>query len=284
MSVKARREDSAHAGMMTNPPDADATIPERSVSRWRDVVWPREHGSWSLALEPLAFGLIVAPSPASALLALAVAAAFFARRPLRIALLEAEPARRTAARRALAVLTVVAMIAMAGALWLRGGAWIIWLAPAAVMGAVFLSYDLRSASREAVAELAGTGAFAFVPAAMGAMAGLSAANAGALAFVLAGRSAPTVLCIRACLREQKYGAGGAGPAIASAIGAVVIAALAAYHGVAPWAAVWLLGGLAIRAGWLLVFPRPTLRARTLGMFEAVYGLVFVVVAGWAWRG
>ena len=34
--------------------------------------WPKEHGSWSLALEPVALGLLVAPSPAG--LALATAA------------------------------------------------------------------------------------------------------------------------------------------------------------------------------------------------------------------
>jgi hypothetical protein len=51
----------------------------RPSALWRDLVMPREHGSWSLALEPLLFGLIAAPSLAGGGLALAVVAAFFGR-------------------------------------------------------------------------------------------------------------------------------------------------------------------------------------------------------------
>ena len=47
----------------------------------RALLLPREHGSWSLALEPLALGLIAAPSWPGAALALAALALFFARRP-----------------------------------------------------------------------------------------------------------------------------------------------------------------------------------------------------------
>lgn len=50
------------------------------------VFLPKEHGSWSLALEPLALGLLVAPSLAGGALAGAVLAGFFARRPLKAAL------------------------------------------------------------------------------------------------------------------------------------------------------------------------------------------------------
>ena len=47
---------------------------------WREAIkltLPNEHGSWSLALEPLALGLLVAPSAAGAALGLAAACGFF---------------------------------------------------------------------------------------------------------------------------------------------------------------------------------------------------------------
>lgn len=250
---------------------------------WREIVWPREHGSWSLALEPLVLGLIVAPSWGGALLAVAVAAAFFGRRPFRIAVLDVQPRRRAAARRVLAGCGFVGVSALAGAVALGGWSWTIWLGPAAAFGVVFGVFDLRNAGREVAAELAGAGAFAIIPAAMVAMAGWGVMAALSVALAMSGRSGPTVLCIRACLRQRKHGAGGGGTAFAAAVGAVVIVALLSRRALAPWAAVGLLGGLAFRAGWLLVFPRPVLRARALGMLEAIYGLLFVIIAGWAWK-
>ena len=64
------------------------TLTEEKFS-WRaaaQLTLPKEHGSWSLALEPVAFGLLVAPSAAGAALALAAVSGFFLRRPLKFAL------------------------------------------------------------------------------------------------------------------------------------------------------------------------------------------------------
>jgi hypothetical protein len=58
---------------------ASATLsfsPPAPMARWRDVILPKEHGSWSLALEPIALGLLVAPSWAGGSLAVAVLAGF----------------------------------------------------------------------------------------------------------------------------------------------------------------------------------------------------------------
>ena len=97
----------------------------RPFARWRDLVVPREHGSWSLALEPLVFGLIAAPSAAGGCLALAVLAAFFARRPLRLALGDASPARRTAARGPLVWLAMLAAAWFLAALVGGGLGWLV---------------------------------------------------------------------------------------------------------------------------------------------------------------
>ena len=53
-------------------------------------------------------------------------------------------------------------------------------------------------------------------------------------------------------------------------------------GFAPPAAGWLLAILAGRAVFLLVVPRPGLRARRLGMFEAGLGVAFVLTLAATW--
>lgn len=87
--------------------------PAASNTSFRSLVMPREHGSWSLALEPVALGLLVAPSRAGAWLALAAIAGFFTRRPLKLALtLPGTDARRPAAWRWVLVLSTVAITAL----------------------------------------------------------------------------------------------------------------------------------------------------------------------------
>ena len=244
---------------------------------------PREHGSWSLAFEPLALGLLVAPSAAGALLALAVAAAFFARRPLRIAWGDDSSERRAAARSALFVCAAIAAAFFIGAVAFVGPTWTQWLVPSAAAGAVFLAFDLRQGGREELAEIAGSAAFAFLPAAFAAAAGWSTPAALVLGFVMVGRAVPTVLYVRARLRGAKTGIARPGPALVAAalafIGGVLFAALR----LAPVTIAVLLGLLAVRSVVLLVFPRPALRARTLGLVESAIGACFVFCAAAAWR-
>ncbi len=254
-----------------------------SAAAWRDVVWPREQGSWSLALEPLAFGLIAAPSLAGVGLALAVVAAFFARRPLRVVGGKPRNERAAVARLALVACGGVAVLALGVAVLLRGVTWFPWLVPPALGGAVFLVFDVRNAGRETVAEVAGAAAFAAVPAALATLAGWSPPAAGALALVMLGRAVPTVLCVRAVLRPTKTGKPCRAPALVAtgvALGGG-IALVAA--GLAPRMVTLALAVLTGRTVALLVYPRPRLRARTLGLIEALLGLAFVIVVAVGWR-
>ena len=265
---------------MENSPAIDAP---GLVARWRELVWPREHGSWSLALEPLALGLLVAPSTAGGCLALAVLMAFFARRPLRTAVNDANAERRAAARGPLAVLALVATGFFLGAFALGGMAWLAWLLPVAAAGAVFLFFDLRAAGREGAAEVAGSAAFAFLPGVIATLAGWRAPEAAALALVMCGRSVPRVLAVRALLRAQKTGGRRVAPALVAAGVALVVGVALALAGLAPRTAVVLLALLAARAVALLAFPRRELRARTIGIIEAALGVLFIAFVAAAWR-
>lgn len=243
---------------------------------------PKEHGSWSLALEPLAFGLIAAPSAAGGWLALGVAAGFFARRPLRIAWRDSSQVRRGEARVALAGCALAGVMAVAIATALAGFGWMVWLVPAALAGALFLSFDLRNGGREEMAEIAGSTAFALLPAAIAVLAGAAPLSAIALALVMCGRAIPTVLCVRSTLRGAKTGVRRPVPALIAAVSALAVGLVLARSGLAPVTAVVALAVLALRAIALLVFPRPALRARTIGMIEAVLGVAFVLAVALAW--
>ncbi len=261
-----------------------SSAPSIPLPRWRELVWPKEHGSWSLALEPLAFGLLAAPSLGGAALAIGAVAAFFVRRPLRIALTDPRGERRAASRRAAVACGALALVGWFGALVAGGAGWWPWLLPSAVAGACFLFFDLQKAGREQHAEIAGAVTFAWIPAVLAALAGWPMASATALAVVMLARAVPTVLTVRATVRARKTGAVAPIFPVALALGAAVVVAMLAHAGLAPWTAAGLGALLAGRSIALLVFPRPALRASTIGMAEAGIGVVFVVATALAWRG
>ncbi len=67
----------AHVSTQSLP---QSVVPiRRGLARGRDVAWPREHGSWSFTLEPLALGVIAALSRAGACLAVPCLAVLGAR-------------------------------------------------------------------------------------------------------------------------------------------------------------------------------------------------------------
>lgn len=248
---------------------------------FRELVWPKEHGSWSLAFEPLILGLAVAPSIGGAWLAFAAATAFFVRRPLQRLMREQQPARRASASRALGLLSALAGAGVLLAIVTAGVDWLVYVIPSLVAGGLFLLYDMRGAGREGAAEIAGAAAFGALPAALAALGGLTFWDAFAVAAVMVGRSVPAVMVVRAFLRGQKTGVWNVWPAVSAAILVLVPVAWLVRAGHAPGVMLGLLALLAVRTV-LLAFSRPKLRARTLGMGEAVAGVIFVIVGALSW--
>ncbi|HVU34981.1 MAG TPA: YwiC-like family protein [Opitutaceae bacterium] len=254
-----------------------------AASPWSDLVLPKEHGSWSLALEPVALGMISAPSWAGLALSVATVAAFFTRRPLRIGVTEQRAARRLAARRAAVACGAVVLAGWCGALFGAGTGWWPWLLPSAAAGAFFLFFDLQQSGREQHAEIAGATAFAWLPAVFAALAGWPARSAAALGVIMLVRAVPTVLTVRAWLRGRKTGVRRPLLPLAAAVLAAIVGLELARSGLAPWIAAVLLVALALRSIALLLFSPATLRASTLGMIEAGVGAVFVIAVAFAWR-
>ena len=244
----------------------------------KSLLLPKEHGSWSLAFEPVALGLLAAPSAGGVALAGAVVAGFFTRRPLKLALTlpNADPRQPSARWLAFtgATLTLVALSVAAT----LGGWHALWpLLLAAPCSAAFLWFDLRNEMREAEAELAGSMAFALTPAAWATLAGWAPAPALALATLTLARSVPTVLIVRTYLRLGKgQPVALFTPLAAATVALLFILALGTRQLVPPAAVVpgvifWL------RGGWLVSAFRPAWTARRVGVMEAVLGTVQVGV-------
>ncbi|MFA5058428.1 MAG: YwiC-like family protein [Opitutaceae bacterium] len=246
------------------------------------LVLPKEHGSWSLALEPLTLGLLASPSTAGAALAVAVLAGFFLRRPVKLLLGGSADPRRPQALSALILLgtTAAASLALAAVLSSLGQLWP--LLPAVPAGAAFMWFDARGESREAAAELTGALALAMIPAAFATLAGWPPAPALALAAIMAGRSVPAVMTIRTYLRRQKGQAVSAGLALAASAAAVAGAMLLARADLAPRASTVVMAALLIRTGVLLGPVRPQLPASKVGVAESVLGGILVIVLALGW--
>jgi len=255
-----------------------------SPSRLPQLLLPKEHGSWSLALEPIALALLIAPSAAGAALALAGIAGFFTRRPLKFAVtLPAGDPRRVPARNgaiffalfAAATLGVAAVLGPARAFWP--------LLTAVPFGAFFLWFDLRNAAREAEAELAGSIVFALLPATGAMLAGWPAPAALALAALALARNAPTVLTVRTYLRLGKGENPGVLPPVAASGVALATVALLTRQGLVPSAATAVSAVFLARTCWLVSPLRPSWPARRVGIMEAILGLAQLGVLAAAYR-
>ncbi len=262
--------------------DRGATTPSGASRLWRDVLLPKEHGSWSLALEPIALGLLAAPSVAGSWLSLAAFAGFLARRPLKLAVREWGEPRGSAALQALAACAAVALAALVAAIMSGHAGWIAWLVPSAIGGALFVRFDLRNSGREEFAEIAGAAAFAGVTGAIAAAAGSAPTTALMLSFVMLARAVPTVMFVRARVRGAKTGAPRPAAALLVAGLAAAGALLLSARGVLPAVAAIAIALLGIRAAILLLRPWPRLRARTLGIQELITGAAYVAVLGLTW--
>ncbi len=253
-----------------------------SSSSLASILVPKERGGWSLALEPVVLGLAAAPSVAGLPLAGAVLAGFLARRPLKLAVtLPAADPRRGTAWVCAALLAGLALAGVAGSARL-GTLYSLWpLLVAVPFGTAFLWYDLRQAMREAEAELAGSIAFALVPAAFATLAGRSTVVALSLAALMLARSVPTVLAVRAFLRIRKGQPGSGWPAFGAAVAAWALTLALASRGLVPGLAPILVTLLLIRT-YVLISPfAPVWSATRVGIMEAVIGAVYVVGLGLA---
>jgi hypothetical protein len=247
---------------------------------WR-LIAPKEHGSWSLALEPIALGLLAAPSRSGGFLAIASVAGFFLRRPLKL-LLQARPDdRRPLAFMCFASLALLALLnlVLAARLGTLSAMWP--LLPAFTAGIGFVWFDVHGENRGGAAEICGALAFVCLPAAFATLAGWTPTAALSLTAIMLARSIPTVLLVRTLLRRAKGQPVSAVPALVLNLLASSLLLGLALASWLPWLPVIASFLLLTRAIWYLY--RPPLAARKLGLLELTLGILVVLTAAFVWH-
>ena len=172
--------------------------------RIRPVALPVEHGGWGLLFEPIVLGLLLAPSLAGLFLSVGAVGAFLSRHPFKLAIGDWRRGRRiprTALAERFAILYVcIATIGLAIAIKTAGVAFLLPLLFAAPFTIVQLFYDSLGRSRSLIAELAGSISIGAVATAIAIAGGWPRPAAFGLWVILAARTVPTILYLRARLR------------------------------------------------------------------------------------
>ena len=259
----------------------------RPAVAWRPVALPAEHGGWGFLAEPVVLGLALAPSTAGACLALAALAAFLARHPLRLWLLDRRKGVRYP-RTALAACFFAGYAALAALLLAAAFAWAetpFWpaLALAAPIGLLALSFDARGRSRDALPELAGAVALGASATAIALAGGARPGVAWGAWALLSLRAITSVLYVRARIRLDRGLAAGPGIVLAGHAAALAVAAGLARSAWAPWLASAAFLVLLARAAWGLSPLRQRVRPKVLGFQELGFGLLTLALLAVGYR-
>lgn len=140
-------------------------------------------------------------------------------------------------------------------------------------------YDARNQSRELLPEVCGALALGGIAPSITILGGWTVGAAMVLWLLLACRSVPSILYVRARLKLEHGNPVSSYPSLLAHSAALVIALILAIGNAAPWLAVVVCGLLLVRSvAGLSVYrkPRP---AKQIGMMEMGYGLMTVVLIG-----
>jgi hypothetical protein len=249
--------------------------------RLKSVALPAEHGGWSFLFEPIALGLLVAPSLAGVFLAVAVTGAFLLRHPLKLALVDRRRGRRFArtalAERFVLLYGVIAIAGVVAAYQAAGAEPFIPLLLAAPLMLVQLVYDATNRSRDWMPEVAGPAALAAVSASLAIAGGWPLATALSLWAIMAARAVPAVVYVRARLRLEKGQPFSRMPVFIAHGAAILVALGLAIAELAPVLVVVTMAILLLRAIYgLAPRPQPT-PAKIIGLQELAYGIMTVVL-------
>ena len=258
-----------------------ASTTAASTVRLKSVAIPPEHGSWGFLLEPIALGLLVAPSGYGALLGLSMFAVFFLHQPLKVMIKDRikgrRPERTVWAERFTLGYGAIALFTFGIVSLNNDSAFLMPLLLSAPLLMTQVVYDLRNMSRELVAEVTGASALGAIAPAIALLGGMEAATAWVLWPILLARTIPSILYIRARLRLQRGHAVPIVPVwVIHGIGILSIAAFV-WEGRAPWLALVALGILIGRMALGLSRYRKAHRTAIIGVQEMTYGFLTVIL-------
>lgn len=241
----------------------------------RPLALPTEHGGWGLLFEPIVLALVVRPSFAGALIALAFTGAFLARQPLKLALQDALRGRAYPRTRwcwmFAASYSAIALLALASAILLRGWTFVIPLGLVVPLGILQVLYDANNKSRALLPELGGAMAMASSAAAIGIAGGMRILPALALSGIIVARGIPTIVYVRALLMRAHGQQSSSWPPIAAhALAFLLVAAFASKLAAIAMALLFVRAAIGLA--------RPVPPAKQVGWTEIAFGIVTVALA------
>lgn len=258
-------------------PAAPVGTGERSTLR--AVAMPTEHGGWSLTLEPVLLGLVVAWSWPGVALGLAAMLAFLARTPLKPVLVDRWRGRwlaRTGVAARVAAVELLVLVALVAAAALGADEPFWWpLLVAAPLVAVELWFDMRSRSRRLLPELAGTVGIGSVAAAIALAGGAEPALSLGLWVVVAARAAAAIPYARTQVFRTRGRPHHLWHSDLAQVLAVVVVTLAWSAGAVPLAAAIAIVAVAVfNVRAVRAAPRP---AKVIGLQQMFFGIAVVCV-------
>lgn len=269
---------------------AETHVIQKRFAQYRSVALPTEHGGWGFLLEPVLLALLLAPSAAGVLLALAGLAAFLARHPADIWLRDTL-ARKTFPRTVTALRFALAYGGLAAFLFVVAGLlarWAFW--PALVVALPFAAYqliaDVRKQSRSLLAELAGATALAALAPIITLSVGWPIAASLGLMGLLTARNISSIIYVRARVRRVRGQAVSITPSLTVQWLGLLCIGLLIWRGGLPWSGLIAMLLLLARAHFYLLRPETATQAKTIGFHEMAVGIVVVLIAylGYmAWR-
>jgi len=244
--------------------------------RLRTVALPVEHGAWGFLLEPALLGLLVAWSGAGAALVVAALAALLLQTPLSVALGDLRRGRsypRTLLAGRVALLYgFVLVVAVSAAIVSAGTAAILLPALLAVpLALTQLCFDAHGRARELLPETVGALAVNALAACIAVAAGWDLVPALGLWALLAARTVPTIVYVRARLRLERGRDVTTVWVWVAHLAAIAGVAVAVVRGDLAWFALAPFALLTVRAALGVSGARVSVPAKVVGFRELGFG-------------
>ncbi len=247
----------------------------------RAVALPTEHGIWGFWLEPSLLGLLLVPSFSGLWLVITVLGALLAQQPFSLVLADRRRGkyypRTKLASRFLLAYGLLALLSLLVALWLADSAYFLLpLLFALPLALVQVVYDARNQGRKLLPELTGATALGALASSLALAGGWSLLPALSLWLVLAARTIPSILYVRARLRLSRGEQQSRIPSLLASLLAFVLVLILVVTKQLPILVLFAFALLLIRAALGLSSFRRPIEAKIIGFAELAFGLLLVL--------
>lgn len=257
------------------------TTNAQTKSLWRTACIPSEHGGWSLTIEPVVLGLLVAWSTSGFILGIATILTFMVHTPIKLVLVDVKRDRwldrsQYALRVAIAELIIISALTFLAFRFADDKNFWIPIAIAMPMVAIKLLFDVRSRSRRLVPELAGTIGMSSIVAAIVLSSGAPLSIAFGLWVVVSVRVIAAIPYVRTQvfrIHNRPTNLWHSDIAQATAIAIILIAAKVLHIEL-----IVVISIMAIAIFNVIAIRRPVSKALYVGIQQMTFGAVVIIIA------